>query len=166
MRFVRRCVSSRTCRRDRLGLCDTCATLFLFFFFLHFLQDCISPIRGCCRGSFGTIPLWTVQWIVGRRVGSRSYPLEATKGMDGRTLHPRPPGRRIVLGVFQWYPRGSEDRTMECSHPKPTGVDAIGTGRGTHGGIEKPNPIRGEGGRVGKGWKVPCIHGSTETPRT
>ena len=60
--------------------------------------------------------------------------------MDGRTLHPRPPERRIVMGVFQWYPRGSEGRPMECRHSKPTGMDAIGTGRGQHGGIEKTQP--------------------------
>lgn len=63
--------------------------------------------------------------------------------------------------VVPTWKRGS---THGMQSPKTTGVDAIGRGR--HGGIEKPNPIRGERGRVGKGWKTPCIHGSTETPRT
>ena len=71
---------------ETVWVCATRAPPFFpfFFFFLFFLQDCISPIRGWGSGSFGTIPLWTFQWIVGRGVGSRSYPLEATKG-DGWT---------------------------------------------------------------------------------
>lgn len=105
MRFVWRCVSSRTCRQDRLGLCDTCATLFLFFFFSFFFYRIASLPFGVVAG------VRSVRVPFGRSNGSK--------------------GEGWGLGLIPWRP-GRGWIGVPCIHAHQRGASSWACSSGTH----------------------------------
>lgn len=167
MRFVWQCVSSRTCRRDRLGLCDTCATLFLFFFFflfftgLHLSHSGLglgfvrydSPLDGPMdrreRGGVSVLSL-------GGHEGNGWTYLASTTTREAHR-HGRVP-------VVPTWKRGS---THGMQSPKTNG-NGCDWNRKRKARRNRKNPIPSVGNEdvSEKEWKTPCIHGTTETPGT